>query len=181
MRRDEKMIAALLERRGSNLTLKTWTPTRRSSEDWNYALMGRHPIYDTRFAEQCGADANCQGRGCSSCQRRIRGRGGFRREDKQERNTLIMAAVGMGRAGNLWVPIPAKEREAAVLAAVKLAVEFGGDINALGLDGRTALDGANQLRMPSVVAFLTEKGAKGTAPAGGRGGRGGQPPTAPAK
>lgn len=188
MRRDERMIAALLEHGADpNLTLKTWTPTRRSSEDWNfdYGLIGATPLYiATRFAEPNvmrmliakGADTtfvhNVE----------YVAEAGFGREERKERNTLIMAAVGMGRAGNLWVPIPAKEREAAVLATVKLAVELGGDINAKGLDNRTALDGANQLRMPSVVAFLTEKGAKGTAPAGGgRGGRGGAPAAAPAK
>jgi hypothetical protein len=93
-----------------------------------------------------------------------------------------MAAAGMGRAGNLWVPFSAKEREAAVLEALKIAIELGGDINATGLDGRNVMDGANQLRMPSVVAYLTEKGVKPTvAPGGGRGGRGGPQPTAPAK
>jgi ankyrin repeat protein len=180
MRRDEKMIAALLNHGADpNITLKTWTPTRRSSEDWNfdYALVGATPLYmATRFAEPNvmrmliakGADTkfvhNVE----------YVAEAGFGREDRKERNTLIMAAAGMGRAGNLWVPIPAKEREAAVLETVKLAVEFGGDINATGLDGKTALDGANQLRMPSVVAYLTSKGAKATAPAGGgRGGRGG--------
>jgi ankyrin repeat protein len=188
MRRDEKMIAALLEHGADpNLTLKTWTPTRRSSEDWNfdYALVGATPLYmATRFAEPNvmrmliakGANTNF----VHSVE--YVAEAGFGREDRKERNTLIMAAVGMGRAGNLWVPYPAKEREAAVLEAVKIAVELGGDINAAGLDGKTALDGANQLRMPSVVAYLTSKGAKGTAPAGGgRGGRGGPPPAAPAK
>jgi ankyrin repeat protein len=188
MRRDEKMIAALLDHGADpNLTLKTWTPTRRSSEDWNfdYALVGATPLYmAARFAQP-------------NIMRMLIAKGadtkfihaveyvaedGFGRVDRQERNTLIMAAAGMGRAGNLWVPIPQRERERAVLETVKLAVELGGDINAVGLDGRTALDGANQLRMPSVVAYLTEKGAKATAPAGGgRGGRGGAPPAAPAK
>jgi len=68
-----------------------------------------------------------------------------------------------------------------VLETVKLALEFGGDINAAGLDGRNALDGARQLRMQSVVDFLTSKGAKSDLPAGGgRGGRGG-PAASPAK
>ena len=188
LRRDERMVAALLEHGANpNLPLLTWTPSRRSSEDWNFdpALIGATPLWmATRFA-------------LPNVMRMLIAKGvdtkfvhavdyvaeaGFGSDPRKERTTLIMAAVGMGRAGNLWVPMPAKEREAAVLAAVKLAVEFGGDINAAGLDGRTALDGANQLRMPSVVAFLTEKGAKGTAPAGGgRGGRGGAPAAAPAK
>ena len=188
MRRDEKMIAALLDHRADpNLTLKTWTPTRRSSDDWNFdpALIGATPLFlATRFAEPNvmrmliakGADT----RFVQSVE--YVAEAGFGQEPRKERTTLIMAAAGMGRAGNLWVPYPAREREVAVLEAVKLAVELGGDINATGLDGRTALDGANQLRMKTVVDFLTEKGAKSTAPAGGgRGGRGAQPPAAPAK
>lgn len=179
MRRDEKMITALLAHGADpNLTLKTWTPTRRSSDDWNfdYGLVGATPLWmAARFAEPNvmrmliakGADTKF----IHAVE--YVAEAGFGRDTRKERNTLIMAAAGMGRAGNLWVAIPAKEREAAVLETVKLAVELGGDINAVGLDNRTALDGANQLRMPSVVAFLTEKGAKGTAPAGGRGGRGG--------
>ena len=183
MRRDEKMIAALLDHRADpNLTLKTWTPTRRSSDDWNFdvALIGATPLFmATRFAE-----ANvmrlliAKGADTKFVQNvEYVAEAGFGQETRKERTTLIMAAAGMGRAGNLWVPYPAREREAAVLETVKLAVELGGDINAKGLDGRTSLDGANQLRMKTVVDFLTEKGGKATAPAGGgRGGRG-----APAK
>ncbi len=167
MRRDEKMVAALLSHGANpNLQLKTWTPTRRSSEDWNFdqGTVGASPLWlATRFAEPAimrlliakGADTkyvhNVE----------YVAEAGFGQDHRKESTTLIMAAAGMGRAGNLWEPYPAKEREAAVLEAVKIAVDLGGDVNATALDGRSALDGANQLRMPSVVA-----GA-------GRGGRGG--------
>ena len=52
---------------------------------------------------------------------------------------------------------------------------LGADLNLKDTDGRTALDAAKQLRYPSVVDFLVEKGAKAGVPApGGRGGRGGR-------
>jgi ankyrin repeat protein len=52
------------------------------------------------------------------------------------------------------------EPEARVLEAVKLAVELGVDVNAANVDGRTALDAARVLKYPSVVDFLTERGAR---------------------
>ena len=180
MRRDEKMVAALLSHGANpNLPLKTWTPTRRSSDDWNFdqGIVDATPLWmATRFAVPGimrlliakGADTKYVHDVAYVAE------AGFGQDHRKERTTLIMAAVGMGRAGSLWEPYPAREREAAVLEALKIAVELGGDMNATALDGRSALDGANQLRMPSVVAYLTSKGAKSTAPAGaGRGGRGG--------
>lgn len=43
---------------------------------------------------------------------------------------------------------------------IKLLVDAGVDVNAVDEDGRTALDGANRLKYESVVAWLTEHGAK---------------------
>ena len=85
-----------------------------------------------------------------------------------------MAATGVG-GGNLnaWVQPARSEREGLALEAVKLAVEGGADLNVASTDGRTALDGAKNLQFPSVISFLTEKGAKpgtgGNAPARGGG------------
>ena len=72
-----------------------------------------------------------------------------------------MAAVGIG-GGNLaaWVPPARSERDALALEAVKLALELGADMNLATTDGRTALDGAKNQRLSSVVEFLTQKGAK---------------------
>jgi len=39
-------------------------------------------------------------------------------------------------------------------------VELGIDVNAANTDGRTALDGAKNLKFESVIAYLTDKGAK---------------------
>jgi ankyrin repeat protein len=85
-----------------------------------------------------------------------------------------MAAVAMGGGGSPWTEIPRAQREQLALETVKLALELGADINAVNTDGRTALDAAKTLKFDSVVAYMTEKGAKpGVAPQRG-GGRGGQ-------
>src|SRR5205085_11243615 len=55
MRRDERIVAALLEHHAdANAPLKTWTTTRRSSHDYNFApeLVGATPFWlAARFAE----------------------------------------------------------------------------------------------------------------------------------
>src|SRR5947207_3062885 len=55
MRRDEKMAGALLARGAdANARLGTWTPTRRTSKDWNFApeLVGATPFWlAARFAQ----------------------------------------------------------------------------------------------------------------------------------
>jgi ankyrin repeat protein len=48
MRRDERMVAALLEHGAdANMPLRTWTPLRRSSRDWNFdpELVGATPFW----------------------------------------------------------------------------------------------------------------------------------------
>ena len=51
------------------------------------------------------------------------------------------------------------ERDSLVLETVKLAVEFGADVNAATIDGRTALDSAKAQKYETVAAFLESKGA----------------------
>src|SRR5579863_9914858 len=48
MRRDEEMVAALLDHGAdANTPLKSWTPTRRSSDDWNFEpiIVGATPYW----------------------------------------------------------------------------------------------------------------------------------------
>lgn len=182
MRRDTKLIAALLEHKADpNFPVKTWTPTRRSSEDWNfdYGLIGASPLWiAARFHQpeamrlllKAGADPKF----VHSVE--YVAEEGFGQATRKERTTLLMAAVGMGRAGKAWVAPAAPEREVVALETVRLAVEeLGQDVNAAGLDGKTPLDGARQLRMPTVVEYLTSKGAKSAAPAPTGRGRGAAP------
>jgi hypothetical protein len=70
-----------------------------------------------------------------------------------------MAATGMG-GGVAWVQPDRAQREALMLESVRLAADQGVDLNARNTDGRTALDAARALKLESVVAFLTERGAR---------------------
>jgi len=182
MRRDETMVAALLDHGAdANSPLKTWTPTRRSSDDWYFdpALVGATPFWlAARFDEpnvmrmlaKHGADPMFVHHANWVAEQ------GFGQRERTETTTTLLAATGIG-TGKPWVEAPRAEREALTLEAVKLAVELGVDVNTPSSDGRTALDGAKAQRLESVVTFLAEKGAKaGTgASAGGRGGgRGGR-------
>jgi ankyrin repeat protein len=70
--------------------------------------------------------------------------------------TPLMAAAGVG------VKSPGEDpgTEEEVLAAVKLAVELGNDVNAIDKEGNTAMHGAAFKWVTSVVPYLVEKGAK---------------------
>jgi len=169
MRRDEHMVASLLAHGANpNAPLQTWTPTRRSSDDWNFApeLVGATPFWlAARFTEpgvmrmlvKHGADPKFIHHG----DRMVEGRGeAF--VHRLDVTTAVMAATGMG-GGKAWAPLSPntrEAREAATLDTVKLAVELGVDVNAANADGRTALDGAQALKYESVIAFLKERGAK---------------------
>jgi len=178
MRRDEKMVTALLDHgANANTLLKTWTPARRSSEDWNFEpmLVGATPYWlAARFTEpgvmrllvKHGADPLFVLHSDYVAER------GFGQARRSETATALMAATGIIRV-KPWVEPSPGEREALTLETVKLAVELGADLNTANTDGHTALDAAKNLKYESVVSFLVEKGAKpGTAaPAIGRGGR----------
>ena len=183
MRRDEKVVASLLDHRAdSNATLKTWTPTRRSSDDFNFEppIVGASPLWlAARFDEvdvmkmllQHGADPKFILHADYVAEQ------GFGQAPRKENSTTLMAALGVIRTKG-WVEEPRgaiRDAEAETLEAVKLCVDGGADLNLANTDGRTALDAAKGLRYQSVVDYLTEKGAKaGTGGAtGGRGGRGG--------
>jgi ankyrin repeat protein len=165
MRRDERMVSVLLTHGANpNLPLRTWTPTRRSSRDWNFdpQLVGATPFWlaarfvepnimrlllkhgaDPKFVHH--ADYTVEGRGEAFSHRR-------------EMRTTLMAAVGMG-GGLAWVQPDRGQREALTLETVKMTIDLGVDVNADNGDGRTALDGAKTLKFESVVNYLVDKGA----------------------
>ncbi len=180
MRRDEEMVAALLDHGAdANTPLKTWTPTRRSSDDWNFEplIVGATPYWlAARFLEpdvmrmlvKHGADPKFVLHSDYVAEQ------GFGQAPRKETATALMAATGIIRV-KPWVEPEKRELEALTLETVKLAVELGADLNTANTDGRTALDGAKALNYDSVVSFLVEKGAKpgtGNGPGRGRGGRG---------
>jgi ankyrin repeat protein len=166
MRRDEKTVAALLAHGADpNAPLRTWTPTRRESHDFNFApeLVGATPLWlAARFSEpgvmrllvKHGADPLF----VHNVEYVVRGRGGDGFERRSQVTTALMAAVGMG-GGTAWVQLDPGEREALTLEAVRLERELGVDINAANADGRTALDAAKALKYATVVKFLVENGA----------------------
>jgi uncharacterized protein len=174
MRRDAKMVAALLDHHADpNTPLKTWTPTRRSSDDFHFeaSLIGATPFWlAARYLEpnvmrmlvEHGADplfvlhvtwVASQGTG---------------QQERTETANALLAATGVladngnrdSGGASAWVPAVPSELEALTLETVKLAVELGIDVNAKDNDGRTALDGAKNLKYDSVIGFLSAKGAK---------------------
>jgi ankyrin repeat protein len=172
MRRDEKMVTALLAH-GANPSapLTTWTPERRSSADYNFApsLIGATPLWlAARFTEpnvmrllvKHGADPL------------FVLKNEYYVNDLNDRRTqattamlAALGALGGIAGGRPWVPIDRSERETLTLETVKLAIELGVDVNAANTDGRTALDLAKAQKLESVVKFLEEKGAQPGKPA----------------
>ena len=179
MRRDEKMVASLLDHHADpNAPLLQWTPTRRSSEDFHFEpyLVGTTPYWLTARFDEPGIMKMLAAHGADPkfvFHAHWIGEQGFGQQERPDTSTTLLAAVGIGGGtAKPWVEAARAEKEALTLEAVKLVVDAGVDVNAKADDGRTALDGANTLRYKSVVEFLTSKGAKaGTG--GGRGGRGG--------
>jgi ankyrin repeat protein len=167
MRRDERTVSALLSHGADpDAPLRTWTPTRRSSHDFNFdpELIGATPFWlAARFSQprvmrlllEYGADPLFVHHGDHV----VLGKGGDAFEHRTQATTALMAAAGMG-GGTAWVQLDRGEREALTLEAVKLAVERGVDVNAASTDGRTALDAAKALKYGTVVKFLIESGAK---------------------
>ena len=162
MRRDERMAGALLAHGANpNAPLRTWTPTRRASRDFNFApeLVGATPFWlAARFAEP-GVMRLLVTHGADPL---VVHRVDYADEGQRRRTqatTALMAAAGMG-GGMAWVQPARGEREALALEAVTLAAELGVDLNAANTDGRTALDAATALKYETVVTFLVEKGAR---------------------
>jgi ankyrin repeat protein len=163
MHRDLAMASALLARGADpNAPVQTWTPTRRSSKDHNFApeLVGATPYWLAarvsapeimRLLLKHGADPRVVHRGHYHAEEPV--------EPRSHLTTTLMAATGMG-GGAAWVQPERGQREALMLEAVAIAVEQGVDVNAANTDGRTALDAARALKFEAVVAFLLEHGAR---------------------
>ena len=167
MRRDSRMVSALLAHGADpNAPLRTWTPTRRSSRDFNFApeLVGSTPFWlAARFSEpdvmalllKHGANAAFVHQGRYHNEEPV--------EPRTQITNAVMAATGMG-GGIAWVQPDRAQRETLMLESVRLAADQGVDINAENSDGRTALDAARALKFERVAAFLLERGARaGTA------------------
>jgi ankyrin repeat protein len=163
MRRSARMVRALLARGADpNAPIRAWTPTRRSSRDFNFPpeLVGATPFWLAarftvpevmRLLLERGADARVVHRAHYHADDPV--------EPRTQITTAVMAATGMG-GGVAWVPLNAREREQAMLDAVALATGQGVDLNAANTDGRTALDAARALKYERLVEFLVAHGAR---------------------
>jgi ankyrin repeat protein len=167
MRRDERMVSALLARGADpQLPLKAWTPTRRQSKDYNFEpeLVGATPLWlAARFTQprvmRLLMDRGADLKFVHKSERIVDGRGGNAYDRRYESITTLMAAVGMG-GGIAWFTPERAEREALSLEAVKMALDAGVDVNAENTDGRRALDQAKAQKLEKLSAFLEANGAK---------------------
>jgi ankyrin repeat protein len=76
------------------------------------------------------------------------------RRTATDNTTPLMVAAGLGRyLAESRVP------EARALAAIRVALEHGGDVNAVNDAGSTALHGAALIKADAIVQFLVEHGA----------------------
>jgi len=70
--------------------------------------------------------------------------------------TVLLAAAGVGTAS----PGEDAGTEPECLEAVKAALEFGNDVNAVDKNGNSVMHGAAFKQLPTVVKLLAEKGAR---------------------
>src|SRR5262249_60548457 len=164
MRRDEKMVAALLAHgANANTPLQTWTPTRRSSRDYNFEpeLVGATPFWlAARYSEpgalrvllKHGVDARFVHHSDRVVDTSAAGARGNPFEHRKEVVTPLMAAVGMGGGGPGWFELERSKCEPLVFESVELLVDFSIDVNAANTNARTALDVPQALTSKSVDA-----------------------------
>ena len=116
MRRDEKMVSALLAHGADpNTPLRTWTPTRRSSHDFHFepVLVGATPFWLAARFTQPGVMRLLVKHGADPLfVHHSNYVTGGRYEERTEVTTVLMAAAGMG-GGTAWVqPAGGKEQMA---------------------------------------------------------------------
>jgi ankyrin repeat protein len=184
MHRNERMVAALLAHGANpNVTVKNWTPNRRTADDFNYTreLVGATPLWLAARWLSPGIMKMLLDKGADPLfilrsEHYTQG-AEFTNVFHKNITTPLMAALGMG-AGRAWVEVSAAEKEALTMECVKLATAPGVDLNLANDDGKTALDAAKGLRYDAVVNLLTDLGARAGAPAapGGARGRGARGP-----
>jgi ankyrin repeat protein len=76
--------------------------------------------------------------------------------NNEDNTTPLMAAAGVGTRA----PGEDPGTESEVIEAIQVALDLGGDINAVDNKGETAMHGAAYKTLPGVAQFLADKGAK---------------------
>jgi uncharacterized protein len=95
----------------------------------------------------------------------VEGRANAKVTTKEGTSALMVAAGlaheggGAGFGGQVGADLRRGDLEGQVLAAVKMAVDLGADVNAVNEKGQTALHGAVYMGYPEVIKYLASKGA----------------------
>jgi len=156
LRSDLDLVHALLAAGADpDLRIAKGTPMRRDTTDWNLpaTLIGSTPyLLAARFLESAIMKALVDG-------------GADPRLTMPDGANAVMLAAGVGssktasRRGIETIDFGKVEPEARVRDAVAAAVELGGDVNATGQTGDTALHVAAAWGHDSVVQYLVDHGA----------------------
>jgi ankyrin repeat protein len=167
LRGNPQAVSLLLEHGAdSSLPLRAATPVRRESEDFFFhnTFIGATPIWlAARFCQpeimrllaRAGADA----RFVHNVEYATGGYGAYGHATEGP-TTSLMAALGMGGTVDSGFAVPkGSGRATATLAAVRLAIELGVDVNATNAEGDSALHVAARRGYDPVVKLLVESGA----------------------
>jgi ankyrin repeat protein len=155
LRGDVPLVNALATRGANpNAILTTATPARRASQDWamNVSWVGATPLWmAARFAD-------------AEIMRVLLAHGADPRFVMKNGTTTLMAPLGGGadRRSRIGLNLPPEdpdEVEGRILAAMRVAIDKGVDINAANEAGDTALHTAASRRLNRVVQLLAERGA----------------------
>jgi ankyrin repeat protein len=144
---DTAALMRVLMARGANpnaRTSKADTPATRKADsiDTRVNLEGATPFLLAALNSDIGA------------MRILSAAGADPRVPTYENTTALMVAAGLGSKPRDGGPSPA-----AVLAAVRLVVDLGGDVNAVNVHGQTALHGAVYRGVGEVIEFLVARGS----------------------
>jgi ankyrin repeat protein len=161
LRGDLKLVRALLTHGANpNARITKGTPVRRNSQDFELpaTLIGATPyVLAAKFLEV-------------DIMRVLLAGDADPRSKMKDGTTALMAAAGMGAVGRADRPADRRglgvvdggklEDVGRVLEAVTVALNAGGDVNAVTQTGETALHSAASLGYDPVVQFLADNGAE---------------------
>lgn len=173
LRGEERLVEALLKHGADpDLRLESGTPLRRTSQDWafNPALVSATPYWLAAYFREANIMRDLVAAGADP-----------RLTTLELWRPVFERAGGVGapyNAGGFVAPLLAalrgpankgrfflgsagdpNEEEQKVLEAVRVAVEFGADVNQIDARGGAALHAAAQLNFTTVVRLLAEQGA----------------------